>query len=145
MAAGSFAARAIGLAQGLKVRAILFGIAVAIVGLALDLGMARFSRGFVTAEIGGNTLTGVLAGYAMYRYMAYRRRVSQLRSGQIAYLNHHIRNGLHLIMLSHFTEDDAQRLKLVQEASERIQLALTQFANEDNLTLTSPGDIKLPH
>ncbi len=117
----------------LKVKAASFGLAVAAIGLVLDLVMARLLHHFWAAEIMGNVLTGVLAGYAMFRYSVYRVTLSKQRASQIAYLNHHIRNALTVIVLSH--EAGNQRLNLIRDASERIQQALNQFASDDNLQL----------
>ncbi len=125
---------------GLRVRAALFGLAVGIVGVVLDLGMARLLHRFWLAELSGNVLTGVLAGYAMFRYSVYRLSLSKQRAAEIAYLNHHIRNALSVILFSQDSVGNAERLRLVENASERIQKALKQFASEDNLqlpTLTS--------
>ncbi len=121
-------------------KAIAFGIAVAVLGVVLDLGMARVLHRFWTAEVAGNALTGAAAGYAMFKYMAYRARLSQQRSRQIAYLNHHIRNAMEAIVLSHYTVDDMRRLEMMREASDRIDTALKRFTNDDNVSLeTSPS------
>ncbi len=117
----------------LKVKAASFGLSVAVIGLVLDLVMARLLHHFWAAEIAGNVLTGVLAGYAMFRYSVYRVNLSKQRASQIAYLNHHIRNALTVIALSH--EAGNQRLNLIRDASERIQQALNQFASDDNVQL----------
>ncbi len=110
------------------------------VGVVLDLGMARLLRDFWTAEVAGNALTGVGAGYAMFKYMAHRARVTQQRAGQIAYLNHHIRNAMEAVVLSHYTVDDVRRLDMMREASERIDTALKRFTTDDTVSLERLAD-----
>lgn len=119
----------------MKVKSVLFGIAVALVGIALDVGTARLFNRFWTAEVIGNSLTGVLAGFAMFKYMAHRIKLSKQRSAQIAYLNHHIHNALEAIVLSHYTGDDVQRLRIVSDASERINETLARFTKDDRVSL----------
>lgn len=113
------------------IKAVLFGLGVALVGVALDVVTPLLFHRSRTAELVGDALTGMLAGYAMFRYMVYRLRLSQQRTTQIADLNHHIRNAMQAIVLSHQAGDDIQRLGIVREASDRIDQTLTRFTRHD--------------
>ncbi len=128
----------------MRVKALAFGLAVAAIGLAIDFGMSRLFRDFWPAELVGNLLTGGIAGYILLRYMAYRHQLTQQRAARIAYLNHHIRNAMEAIVLSHYTVDDVRRLEMMRQASDRIHNALKHFTADDDVSLeigtTCPGE-----
>ncbi len=119
----------------MKARAIVFGGVVAVLGIALDIGMARLFHQFWAAEVLGNTLTGAAAGYALFRYMAYRVELSKQRAAQIAYLNHHIRNAMQGIVSSRYAGDEQQRLDVLNACCDRVTETLRRFTAEDNLSL----------
>ena len=125
----------------MRFKAAAFAVVVAVVGLALDLVMDRLLHNFWRAEIAGNVCTGMIAGYFMFRYMHYRHQLSHQRAAQIAYLNHHIRNAMEAIVLSHYTGDDVQRLKLMREASDRIQYTLKRFTADDSVSLETSEEL----
>ncbi len=119
----------------MKARAIVFGGVVAVLGIALDIGMARLFHQFWAAEVLGNTLTGAAAGYALFRYMAYRVELSKQRAAQIAYLNHHLRNAMQGIVSSRYAGDEQHRLDVLNACCDRVTNTLRRFTAEDNLSL----------
>lgn len=115
----------------LKLKSALFGLAVVLIAVALDVFLPLVFEQSLTIELVGDVLTGAVAGLLMFKYMTYRARLSQQRTAQIADLNHHIRNALDAIVLSHHTGDDVLRLEVVRDASNRIQYALNDFTDHD--------------
>ncbi|HUO60560.1 MAG TPA: hypothetical protein VMU24_07810 [Candidatus Acidoferrales bacterium] len=111
------------------------------VSLALALAVVVVERGItavavllgandVTAHILDDVLTGVFAGIAMFvtlRVVAHRRVAAIKRLHDIGEMNHHVRNALQVIRLSHFTPDEEERVRLIEQASERIEFALKEF------------------
>ncbi len=116
-------------------RAILFGVVVTVLGLALDIAMGRVFHQFWVAEVLGNALTGAAAGYALLRYMAYRVELSKQRAAQIAYLNHHIRNAMQGIVSSRYAVDEQHRLDVLNACCDRVTETLKRFTAEDNVSL----------
>jgi metal-responsive CopG/Arc/MetJ family transcriptional regulator len=82
-----------------------------------------------------NVFTGSVAGALVFFYLEERRRRTENRMEEIAFLNHHIRNALTAINLSRYAGDDSVRLEIVADASRRIETTLRKMSEQEHVSL----------
>ena len=109
---------------------LVTGVAVGAVGRGIAIVAGLLGASYALAHLLDDVLTGVIAGIAMFislRALARRRAADIKRLRDIGEMNHHVRNALQVIQLSHFAADDGERVRMIAEASERIEYALKEF------------------
>ncbi|MFB3915300.1 MAG: hypothetical protein ACE14M_01115 [Terriglobales bacterium] len=110
--------------------AISFGICIFAIAFISD--WLTFSLHPIINFIVGDALTAVIAAalaLTLVSRASERRRVVHERLEMVAELNHHIRNALEVIQMSVHTTKDKQAIAIINEAAERIQLALREILN----------------
>jgi len=110
--------------------ALLTGVAVVAAGRGISYVVEFLGASHLTAHALDDILTGVLAGIAMFvglRHLSRSRAADIKRLRDIGEMNHHVRNALQVIQLSQFSPDYDERVRIIAEASERIEFALREF------------------
>lgn len=108
--------------------------AVAVFAIAFIADWLAFQAGhslmrFVVSNIVTAVLTSALALTLVSR-ASERRRVVHERLRILAELNHHIRNALEVIQMSAHTTKDKQAIATINEAADRIQVALREILGD---------------
>jgi hypothetical protein len=118
------------------IRGLIFGCSLGLMGEGLAwLVHAHGGLNALDESIMLNVLTGIVAGGLVFIYLEERRRRTTNRMEEIAFLNHHIRNALTAINLSSYAEDDSMRLKIVADASQRIETTLREMSQQEHVSL----------
>lgn len=116
-------------------RAILFSIFMIVLGESLGLFFHVIGVRWVFEVAAENVATGLLSGGLAFLYMEERRRRTEQRVEELAFLNHHIRNALAAIMLAPYAESDTQRLEIIRDASQRIERTIRKMSEQDHVSI----------
>ena len=117
------------------VRALIFGCFLGLLGAAWSVTLHTHGMSEDNEVWMENVFTGTVAGALLFVYLEERRIRTSKRMDEIAFLNHHIRNALNAINMSHYAADDSQRLEIVSDASRRIENALRQLSEQEHVSL----------
>ncbi len=112
--------------------ALVTGLVLFLASYAMDLILYRLNMPGA-ATVLNDVAIGLLGAMLLLFYLSASYRTQVMARGKeriilVAELNHHIRNALTLIGLSATLEDKQERLRLVDEASARIDRVLTELA-----------------
>ncbi len=112
--------------------ALVTGLVLFLASYAMDLILYRLNMPGA-ATVLNDVAIGLLGAMLLLfflsaSYEAHDMARAKERINLVAELNHHIRNALTLIGLSATLEDQQERLRLVDEASARIDRVLTELA-----------------
>ena len=116
-------------------RALIFGCFLGILGAAWSMTLHAHGLSDKDEVWMENVFTGAVAGGLVFFYMEERRIRTAKRMDEIAFLNHHIRNALNAINMSHYAADDSLRLEIVSDASRRIESTLRKLSEQEHVSL----------
>lgn len=125
-------------------RSILFALGTIALGELLGFAFHRFELGWMAEMSAENVVTGLVVGGVAYLYLEEKRRRTERRLEEIAYLNHHIRNALTAIQFAPYAENDAQRLQIIRDASTRIEGAVRNITEREHVSLSDSNDQTVP-
>jgi hypothetical protein len=125
-------------------RALLFALLLIALGDTLSLLMHVTGTPWYLAESLENTMTGLIGGAAAFLYINERRQRAERRLEELAYLNHHIRNALAAITLAPYAATEDMRLKMISDASARIERAIRKMSEQEHVSLQDSEDATMP-
>jgi hypothetical protein len=121
-----------------KSRAVLVGIVVAALGIAMDEAARVFEYPWFFERVLENVLEGLVIGLVVYWMSCLREKRIERRMKEIGFLNHHIRNAMQAIQLVTAQMPDTQQREAVDRCISRVVAALSRInREEDELTLES--------
>ncbi len=116
-------------------RAVLFGIFITILGDSVDLTLHWVGATTWYVEvITGDILTGIIAAVLVFGYLEERRRRNEQRIEELGFLNHNIRNALTAIKLAPYAESEDLRLRMIHDATDRIERTLRKMGQQEHVT-----------
>ena len=116
-------------------RALIFGCFLGLLGAAWSMTLHAHGLTDKDEVWMENVFTGTVAGALVFFYLEERRMRTSKRMDEIAFLNHHIRNALNAINMSHYAADDSVRLEIVADASRRIESTLRKLSEQEHVSL----------
>jgi len=122
-----------------KSRAVLVGIVVAALGIAMDEAARVFEYPWFFERVLENVLEGLVIGLVVYWMSCLREKRIERRMREIGFLNHHIRNAMQTITLAATEIPDAQqRMAMIDLSVRRVVETLSRINREsDELTVES--------
>jgi hypothetical protein len=121
-----------------KSRAVLVGIVVAALGIAMDEAARVFEYPWFFERVLENVLEGLVIGLVVYWMSCLREKRLDRRMKEIGFLNHHIRNAMQAIQLVTAQMPDTEQREAVDLCISRVVAALSRInREEDELTLES--------
>lgn len=123
-----------------KGRAVLVGLVVAVLGVAMDEAARAFEYPWFFERVLENVVEGVVIGFIVYWMSRLREKRIARRMREIGFLNHHIRNAMQTITLAVTeTADAQQRAAMIDMSISRVLETLARINREsDELGLESP-------
>ena len=120
-----------------KSRAVLVGIVVAVLGVAMDEAARVFDYPWFFERVLENVFEGVVIGFVVYWMSRLREKRIERRMREIDFLNHHIRNAMQTISLAAVDSADAQeRMAMIDLSVRRVVETLSAISREsDELTM----------
>ena len=124
-----------------KGRAILVGLVVAVLGIAMDEAARAFEYSWFFERVLENLVEGLVIGLVVYWMSCLREKRIERRMREIGFLNHHIRNAMQTITLAATeTADPQQRAAMIDMSISRVVETLARINREsDELNLESPA------
>lgn len=120
-----------------KGRAVLVGVVVAVLGVAMDEAARAFEYPWFFERVLENVFEGLIIGLVVYWMSHLREKRMERRMREIGFLNHHIRNAMQTITLvAAETADAQQRMAMIDVSVRRVVETLSRINREsDELTL----------
>ena len=120
-----------------KGRAVLVGVVVAVLGVAMDEAARAFEYPWFFERVLENVFEGLVIGLVVYWMSHLREKRMERRMREIGFLNHHIRNAMQTITLvAAETADAQQRMAMIDVSVRRVVETLSRINREsDELTL----------
>jgi hypothetical protein len=120
-----------------KSRAVLVGIVVAVLGVAMDEAARVFEYPWFFERVLENVVEGLVIGFVVYWMSRLREKRIERRMREIDFLNHHIRNAMQTISLAAtHTADAQQRMAMIDLSVRRVVETLSAISREnDELTM----------
>lgn len=113
-------------------------------GVSFLLGLATFLLGVLLenlldgAGIRGaialvdDLFIGIVAGLLVFAYELHRYNAILRHLRVIAEMNHHVRNALQPMLYSPYMNEQAERIRVIQQGTQRIEWALREVLTGDN-------------
>ena len=120
-----------------KGRAVLVGVVVTALGVAMDEAARAFEYPWFFERVLENVFEGLVIGFVVYWMSRLREKRLERRMREIVFLNHHIRNAMQTITLAaRETADAQQRIAMIDRSVRRVDETLSRINREsDELTL----------
>jgi hypothetical protein len=116
-----------------KSRAVLVGIVVAVLGVAMDEAARVFEYPWFFERVLENVFEGFVIGFVVYWMSRLREKRIERRMREIDFLNHHIRNAMQTISLAAVDSADAQeRMAMIHLSVRRVVETLSAISREDD-------------
>jgi hypothetical protein len=119
------------------VKAILWGLWIAVIGLAFDYLIRHLHLQWFIERVVENLFEGIFFGALVWIVLSIQERRIRQRFREVGYLNHHIRNSLTIIEMAeaHVAEAN-ERLKLIQKASARIRRCVEKISRDEDVAIS---------
>ncbi|HZU33013.1 MAG TPA: hypothetical protein VFB79_17995 [Candidatus Angelobacter sp.] len=103
----------------------LLGFGIFLLGVVLRTLLDKMNVSGATALM-DDVITGIVAGLLVFAYERHQHQLMLNRMRIIADMNHHVRNALQPILYSPFLKEQAERMRIIQEGTHRIEWALRE-------------------
>ena len=116
-----------------KGRAVLVGLVIAVLGVAMDEAARAFEYPWFFERVLENVVEGVVIGFVVYWMSRLREKRIERRMREIDFLNHHIRNAMQTISLAATDTADAQeRMAMIDLSVRRVVATLSAISREND-------------
>ena len=116
-----------------KGRAVLVGLVIAVLGVAMDEAARLFEYPWFFERVLENVFEGLVIGFVVYWMGRLREKRMERRMKEVGFLNHHIRNAMQAIKLAATETADAQaRTEMIDQSVRRVVETLSAISREND-------------
>jgi hypothetical protein len=116
-----------------KGRAVLVGLVIAVLGVAMDEAARVFEYPWFFERVLENVFEGLVIGFVVYWMGRLREKRMERRMREVGFLNHHIRNAMQAIKLAATETADAQaRTEMIDRSVRRVVETLSAISREND-------------
>lgn len=119
------------------VKAILWGLWIAVIGLAFDYLIRHLHLQWFCERVLENLFEGIFFGGLVWFVLSVQERRMRQRFREVGYLNHHIRNSLTIIEMAEAqVAETSQRLEMIRKASSRIRRCVEKISRDEDVRIS---------